>query len=69
MVAEEREEREGKWVEQSGDQRLSEEKQANHDLETQEAVAKDFGSRWWETNTRTSHGGGDEVTSNVLSYC
>jgi len=44
-VAEDREEREGKWAEQRRDQRWSEEKQANQDLETQEAVAKDSGSR------------------------
>lgn len=30
----------------------------DHDLQTQEAMARVLGSRRWETRTITSHGGG-----------
>lgn len=30
----------------------------DHDLQTQEAVARVFGSRWFATKSRISHGGG-----------
>lgn len=61
MAAAWRLEREGKWVEQMGSQTWSEDIEMDHDLETQEAVARVLGSRWWATRTTTCHGGGEEL--------
>ena len=51
-------EREGKWVVHMGFQRWSDDMEMDHDLQTQHAVARVFGSRRWEIRTRTSQGGG-----------
>ena len=37
--------REGKWAEQMGCQRWSEDMEMDHDLETQDDIARAFGSR------------------------
>lgn len=60
-------EREGKWVVRIGFQIWSEDIENDHDLETQEAMARVFGSRWWATRTSTSHGGCDRVLAGRVS--
>ena len=54
------EEREGKWEVKMGLQRWSEDMETDQDLQTQEAMARAFRSRYCETKTRTSHGGEEQ---------
>lgn len=58
-----------------GFQRWSEDMESDHDLETHEAMARDFGSRYWERRRRTSHGveheeeEGDEEDDDMAFKC